>query len=47
VSLTKLQELSPLFGRMTQGQANILIHALNVLPEHAIDALIKMVQVRD
>jgi hypothetical protein len=45
VSLTKLQQLSPLFGRITQGQANVMMHALSIMPEHAIDALIAMVQV--
>jgi hypothetical protein len=43
VPRSKLEQLAPLFGRMTQGQANVLLHALNVMPEHAIDALINMV----
>jgi hypothetical protein len=43
VPRAKLEQLAPLFGRMTQGQANVLLHALNVMPEHAIDALINMV----
>jgi hypothetical protein len=46
VSLTKLQQLSPLFSRITQGQVNVLMKAMSIMPEHAIDALIHMVQVR-
>lgn len=45
MSLTKLQQLSPLFSRITQGQANVMMHAMSIMPEHAIDALIHMVQV--
>jgi hypothetical protein len=33
-----------MFGRLTQGQVNVLVHALNVVPEHAWDLLIHMVQ---
>lgn len=44
MSLEKLQQLSPLFGRLTEGQVKVLLHALNVMPDHAIEALIKLVQ---
>jgi hypothetical protein len=46
VPMSKLEQLSPLFGRITQGQVNVLMKAMSIMPEHAIDALIHMVQVR-
>jgi hypothetical protein len=44
ISYEQLQRVDPAFSRITQGQLNILVKALNTLPSEAWDALIKMVQ---
>lgn len=42
--MEKLQQMTPLFSRLTQCQANVMLHALNVLPDAVIDKLINIVQ---
>ncbi|WIA19626.1 hypothetical protein OEZ85_005563 [Tetradesmus obliquus] len=44
ISYEQLQRVDPAFSRITQGQLNILVKALNTLPAASWDALIKMVQ---
>jgi hypothetical protein len=44
ISYEQLQRVDPAFSRITQGQLNILIKALNTLPAASWDALIAMVQ---
>eukprot|EP00775_Hariotina_reticulata_P009151 gene9151-9319_t len=44
ISRAQLERLSPLLGGITAGQVNILVTALNVLPEHAWDQLIILVR---
>jgi hypothetical protein len=44
ISYEQLQRVDPAFSRITQGQLNILVKALNTLPAASWDALIHMVQ---
>jgi hypothetical protein len=44
ISYEQLQRVDPAFSRITQGQLNILVKALNTLPAESLDALIHMVQ---
>jgi len=44
VSGEKLQQMTPLFSRLTQCQANVMLHALNTLPDAMIDKMINIVQ---
>jgi hypothetical protein len=44
ISYEQLQRVDPAFSRITQGQLNVLVKALQTLPAESWDALIKMVQ---
>ncbi|KAF6258081.1 hypothetical protein COO60DRAFT_1520690 [Scenedesmus sp. NREL 46B-D3] len=44
ISFEQLQRVEPAFNRITQGQLNVLVKALNTLPAQSWDVLIKLVQ---
>lgn len=44
ITLSKLQQLTPLFSTITQSQVDVLATALNVLPQHAITKLTFLLQ---